>query len=293
MVSILIASMFTLWLVLAYLLFLHEPRNAVLMWNKKTSWYTVFFKSLLTESSNIGWHIGYKEWIIIIGFCTTLVFIISLVSQNFFILIVLFFIIYYLPRFLITKIKQAKRINMLKKLPDPLRQFVSRLPDQENVVLAAEKSLFGISDPDIKELFLNFVKDASLGTSIQEALVNMKERVSLRKFDTFVDFLIQAHYEGFSQESMSALGKAIEAIEFDLRAIEKVKEKSKSQKTKLYLALGTAWLFPFILSFASTAGSNVYIQTIPGKILILLYFVGTIIVYIKGEEYLSLCLEEL
>jgi hypothetical protein len=92
---------------------------------------------------------------------------------------------------------------------------------------------------------------------------------------------------------MKALDKAVEAIEFDLRAIEKVKEQSKLKKKKLYTSLGTAWLFPLILSFVNTGQTNVYMNTISGKILILMYVLGSLYVFCKGEEYLSLNLDEI
>ena len=86
--------------------------------------------------------------------------------------------------------------------------------------------------------------------------------------------------------------KAIEAIEFDLRAIEKVKQVSK-KKQNLYTALGVSWSFIPILSLLRNSEVNIYLETVPGRILVLLYVLASLYIMVKGEEYLSLNLDEL
>ena len=150
-----------------------------------------------------------------------------------------------------------------------------------------------IVDQEIKHIFDAFLRDVALGGSVREALINLKGRVNYRKFDLYVEHLLYAHYEGFTVTAINALDKAVQAIEFDLRAVQIVQEQSREKKKKLYLTLLIAWFFPLILSFVSVGETNVYLYTLPGKMVISAYVLGTIFVYVKGEEYLSLNFDDL
>lgn len=195
--------------------------------------------------------------------------------------------------FIFTWLASRKRANMIMKLTDPLRMLISRLPEQKNITKAMEAARDEVSEPLIRQLFTEYLRDVTIGGSVNEALQNMKGKVKLRKFHIFIDTLIQSHYDGFTAEALNALEKAVEAIEFDLRIIEKVRIKNALKKKNLYSALGVAWLFPLILSMANTGPKNVYLHTLQGKVLLFLYLLGSIYVFVKGEEYLSVRLDEL
>lgn len=199
----------------------------------------------------------------------------------------------YLPKFIIEKKRRHNRYRLIKKLTDPMHLLLSRLPDQQNITKAMEQTRDELQDSQVRKLFEGYLKDVAIGGSVQEALLNLQKKVSLRKYDNLLEYLIQAHYEGFTAEALQALNKALEAIEFDLRAIEKVKEKSRAKKKELYISLGIAWMFPFVLSMANTGEHNIYLETIAGKVLMLFYIAGSLYVLLKGEEYLSLNLDEL
>lgn len=198
-----------------------------------------------------------------------------------------------IPHFVYEKISCRKRLNLIIKLTDPLRMLISRIPDQKNITKAIEATRNEISEPLIAEIFNEYLQDVTIGGSVSDALLNMKRRIKLRKFHIFIDTLIQAHYEGFTAEALNALEKAVEAIEFDLRTIEKVKIQNALKKKNLYGALGVSWLFPFILSMANTGSTNTYLHTVQGKVLLFFYVVGSIYIFVKGEDYLNLRLEEL
>lgn len=197
------------------------------------------------------------------------------------------------PKFLLQKKLYYKRLNLLFRLTDPLRMLLSRLPDQQNVTKAMEMVRDEITEMSVRKLFDEYIYDIAIGSSVKDSLYNLKRKVGLRKFDIFIDNLTQAHYEGFTAVALKALDKSVEAMELDLREIQKVQEQSRSKKKKLFLAVGTVWLFPPILSVINSGDKNIFLATIQGKILMLFYFIGTIYVFIKGEEYLSLNLDEL
>lgn len=219
--------------------------------------------------------------------------LISIMTENIFLLAAGLAAGAYLPGFFIEKKRRGQRIRIITKLVSPLRLLISRLPDQNNITKAIELTRNEIIDDEIRNIFSNYLKDVNICGNVHDALLNMKDSVSLSKFDVFIEYLLQTHYEGFTKESLNALSKSVEAIEFDLRAIEIVNEKSRTKKRNLYTALAVSWMFPVILSFANTGQRNVYLHTTAGKILILFYVVGSLFVYLKGEEYLTLNLDEL
>lgn len=244
------------------------------------------------EEKRIGIRVN-KEFVLCFCISIVVTLFISFLTKNPLILAVGIITGIYFPNFIIKKNRQTKKMVLINKLTDPLRMLLSRIPDQQNITRAMEVIKDETKDENIRQLFREYLSEVAIGGSVRDALISMKRNVKLKKFDVFVEYLIQAQYEGFTSNALKALEKTVEAIEFDLRAIEKVKEKSKIKKKQLYTTLGTTWLFPMILSFVNTGQTNVYLNTIAGKILIFLYFFATVYVFERGEEYLSLKLDEL
>jgi Flp pilus assembly protein TadB len=198
-----------------------------------------------------------------------------------------------LPSMLIKVKYQRQRLLLLEGLVDCLRQIIARLPDQGNFVRALELTVQGQLEPGIAVMLQEVIKDVSLGCSMEAALKHWRQSVRLRKFNHVVDTILQAHYEGWTKVAMDSMDKAVQAMEADLQAIKLAQQKSRSRKRQLYLTILTAWSFPLILSFLNSGGNNIYLCTLPGKVLVFAYVVGTFFVIVKGQEYLSLNVDEL
>lgn len=295
MISIVNALLFGAGFLLACALF-QNPQSRRLWHLQKVGMApleTLHLEKYRDEAAKIGWKVSPKDVLLIISAAIASALLLALLTSNPFILIAGIFTGFYLPKFLLEKKRRSGKMLLLSKLTDPLRMLLSRLPDTPNITRAIEATRDETGDDRIRELFTDYIADIKSGAGVRDALLNMKNKVGLKKFDIFTDHLCQMQYEGFTPDAIKALDKAVEAIEFDLRAIEKVKEVSKNKKRQLYTALGTAWLFPPILSFVNTGNTNIYLNTIAGQILMLLYFIGSLYVFVKGEEYLSLNLDEL
>jgi len=128
---------------------------------------------------------------------------------------------------------------------------------------------------------------------VKQALENMKAKIAFRKFDTFMETLLIAHQEGYSTEALRALEKAVEAIENDIKAVQMLEITSVKKKKELLYVILASWCFPVLLSFMNTGNINVYLDTPYGKILMFSYIISTLLVLLKGEEYLSLRIDEL
>lgn len=245
------------------------------------------------QAAKTGHGVTRKELVFVFFFSASVAAIIAVLINNPLVLIIGIAAGWYLPGFLIEQKKQYYRAKMISTLTDPLRMLLAKLPDQQNIAKALERTRNETGDEEVRRLLDGCLQDAAIMGSIQEALLNLKKRVALRKIDIFLDYLVQANYEGFTAEAMQALNKSLEAIEYDLRAIGKVKEQSRAKKRALYSSLAVTWLFPLILSMANTGEKNIYLETAAGKVLMLFYITGSLYVVIKGEEYLSLNLNEL
>jgi hypothetical protein len=219
--------------------------------------------------------------------------LLSLWSRNLLILPVGFTAGIYFPKFLLEKRRRAKRLIIMEKLVDPLRILISRIPDQGNLARALDQVRREVRDETLREMLDEVLGDIGLGGGIQEALTRWKHHIELRNFDTFIDLLIQAHLDGWTEPALKALDKAVESMELDLRAIGTVKEKSRSKKKQLYGALAVSWVFPPVLSMIGVGTGNIYLDTVPGKLLIFAYLAGSMFVVVQGDHYLSLNVDEL
>lgn len=296
MIPILTGLLFGLWFL--FVNWIYAPfANRITLPSRKRVKVDLFVRLNLdnyqAQAEAIGWQVTRRELIFIFLFTLFTATTLAIMIRNPLVVVVGVVTGVYFPKFLIEKKRLNNRINLLNKLTDPMRMLLSRLPDQQNITKAMEQTRDEVVDERVRDLLDGYLKDVAIGGSVHEALLNMKRKVSLRKYDILVEYLVQAHYEGFTAEALQALSKAIEAIEFDLRAIDKVKEHSRTKKRGLYTSLGVAWFFPFILSLANTGDKNIYLETMAGKVLILLYIMGSLYVVLKGEEYLSLNLDEL
>lgn len=116
----------------------------------------------------------------------------------------------------------------------------------------------------------------------------------LKKFDNVVKTILQAQKEGWTSQAVKALDKAVAALERDLRAVRLAAQKAAGRKRQLYLTAATAWSFPLTLSlFSAEGGENVFLSTAPGQLLMAAYLLGTLYVLAKGQDYISLDVEEL
>jgi hypothetical protein len=214
-------------------------------------------------------------------------------TSNWLLFIAAWFAIGLLPSCLIKAKYQRQRLVMAEALVDCLRQLIANLPDQGSLMKAIEITIQGRIDDNIRLMLQEIIEEVRLGSSVEAALNQWRCQVKLRKFDSVADTLLQANHEGWTRVAFVALEKAVLALEADLLAIKTVAEKSRQRKKQLYLTTLTAWSFPFILSLLNTGSENVYLHTLFGKTLIFAYVFGTLITIIKGQEYLSLNVDEL
>lgn len=281
-----------LWVIMsAWLLELTKEKKSLVAQKIHIAHY-FGYTQIKNQAQEIGWNIGTKEFLGIILFATGIGLMLATVFKNPLIIFAGMVTGYYLPRYLLQRMKKHQRMSLMMSIPDFGRLLIARLIDHHSIVRAFEITQQDLTGP-IKVMVEEFVKDVGVGIGIPRALQNLKAKVGFRKFNTFVETLLLAHQEGYSTEALRAMEKAMEAIELDLKAIEIIQVTTRKKKRELLYIVIAAWAFPFLLSFMNSDNVNIYVDTLQGKILMLSYILCTLFVLMKGEEYLSLKLEEL
>lgn len=284
------ALLVLIWVLTAAALLLKPQRRLI---KKKINLAKYFgYNQVSLEAKDLGWNITTKEFLGIVVFAILTGLILAIVFRNPLIIAAGLMAGYYTPRFVVQRFKKHERMALMNSIPDFGRILTARLVDHHSIVKAIEITQKDITGP-MKPIAADFVKDVGVGLGVEPALENVKAKVSYRKFSTFIETLLIAHQEGYSAEALRALEKSIEAVENDVKAIEALQIATRKKKRELMYVVFAAWLFPVVLSFMNTDNANIYLDTLAGKILMFCYIVSTIIVLIKGEDYLSLKLEEL
>lgn len=198
-----------------------------------------------------------------------------------------------LPRIIIYDRKNRRRLETLMVLTDSLRQLLARLPDQGSLSRAMEMVVESDGRGVNTFILRQVLESLRLGSNVADAVGLWQSMVGIKKFDHVAETLIQANQDGWTPAALKALDKSVEGLEADLRAIQVVAQKAASRKRQLDLALATSWSFPLILSMMDTGQKNLYFYSFPGKLLMFAYIAVSLYVLVKGQEYLSLNVDEL
>lgn len=281
-----------LWVLLAAWLLGLAKNNRSLVARKIHVAHYFGYAQVKNQAQEIGWNLGAKEFFGIILFAIAIGFALATIFRNPLIIFAGIVAGYYLPRYLLQRMKKHQRMSLMMSVPDFGRLLNARLIDHHSIVRAFEITHQDLTGP-IKTMVEEFVKDVGVGIGIPQALENLKAKVGFRKFNTFAETLLIAHQEGYSEEALRAMEKAMEAIELDLKAIEVIQFTTRKKKRELFYVVIAAWIFPVLLSFMNADNANIYLDSVAGKILMFSYIISTLLVLMKGEEYLSLKLEEL
>lgn len=250
------------------------------------------YEAISKEAETSGGQLSTKEFLSLVFVSFSIGGIIALAIGNPFYILGGIVAGFYLPRFIVMQVRQKNRFTLLEELPDSLRIITARLMDYGSIPNAVEASLPDLADY-LKACFQELLRSVSVGIPLEQAVYELSERIMLRKFTDYCEKLVMAHREGFNSEAIKSLEATINAIDEDLMAIKTLEINSKRDKQNLLMVVAMAWFFPIVLSFMNSANQNIFLDSLLGQILMFSFFIATIITLVKGEEYLSLKLDEL
>ncbi|BFH18230.1 hypothetical protein J6TS7_20840 [Paenibacillus dendritiformis] len=218
--------------------------------------------------------------------------VISLLSGNYFFIALGVLLGYSVPLHII-KIRQRQRRNeMLFELPEILKIFTSKLLDFSNAAHSLKEALNDY-DGSMKPIFKEASDSLQMGFSLDTVLLELKEKIRLRRFNEFVDKLTTAEENGYTIQSVKSLKETIRGMSEDAVFVKELQIKAKAEMRDSYLQTAMLVALPILLSFISTNNANVFMDTLFGQLYIT-FFAGTIMFcIIKKSDCLSLNLNDL
>lgn len=250
------------------------------------------YEQIKKEAESAGWQLKPKEFLVLVAGAVSLGIFIAVIIDNIFYIIAGVIGGFYLPRFVVMQIRKRKRYALFAELPDSLKFVVARLIDYGSIPKAVEASLPDLS-PQIREPFIKFLNSIKINLTVEQALSELSREIKIRKFTDFSETLFLAHTEGLNQQSITTLNMIIDTMVEDVRAIKNLELLSKKDKRDLLIVIIVSWLIPVALSFLNANNVNLFLETLIGQMIMFLYFLTTIFVIVKGDEYISLNLDDL
>ncbi|MGI6607130.1 MAG: type II secretion system F family protein [Peptococcia bacterium] len=250
------------------------------------------YEQIKKEAESAGWQLQQNEFLILVAVALGIGVFIAILIDNIFYIIGGVIAAFYLPRFVVMQLRRKKRYALFAELPDSLKYIVARLIDYGSIPKAVEASLADLS-PQLREPFARFLNSVKLNLRVEQALQELAGEIKIRKFTDFTDTLLLAHTEGINQQSVATLETIIDTMVEDVRALKNLQLISQKDRRDLIAVIAVSWFIPVVLSFLNTNNLNLFLDTFLGQIIMFLYFLTTIFVIVKGDEYLSLNLQDL
>jgi len=287
-----IPAIFTgLLTLLGGLLFLPKPEKRLTASRLDVSQF-FGYEQIKKEAESAGWQLQQNEFLILVAVALGIGVFMAVLIDNIFYIIGGVIAAFYLPRFVVMQLRRKKRYALLAELPDSLKYIVARLIDYGSIPKAVEASLADLS-PQLREPFARFLNAVKLNLRVEQALQELAGEIKIRKFTDFTDTLLLTHTEGINQQSVATLETIIDTMVEDVRALKNLQMISQRDRRDLYAVIAVSWFIPVVLSFLNTNNLNLFLDTLFGQIIMFLYFLTTIFVIVKGDEYLSLNLQDL
>lgn len=286
------AGLFTGWLTLSFLLLItgnQKERGR----KKEESYWSREEKRLHSQAYAAGVNWGGRETKMVWLFSLSAACSLYLITGNLLLFGLGWLLTLILPTLIINNRRRRQRLETLMVLTDSLRQLLARLPDQGSLSRAIEMVIESDGRGERTKILRQVLEELRLGSSVREAVVLWQNSIKLKKFDHVAETLIQANKDGWTPAALRALDKSVQSLEADLQAVLLVAQKAAGRKRQLYAALLMSWSFPVVLSMLDTGQKNLYLYSLPGKALIFAYVAVSLYVVVKGQEYLSLNVEEL
>ncbi|MDR0676600.1 MAG: type II secretion system F family protein, partial [Elusimicrobiota bacterium] len=167
-------------------------------------------------------------------------FILYLITKTFLFFIFVFGFLYYLPGFILNTIKRNRRAKIEKQLVSALIFLGNAMKAGLDIVQGLELAIKNL-EPPIQEEFIEVLKEYHLGTSLEEGLINMRQRIQSKPIDTFVTSII------IQRETGGDITKIIEQIISSVRETYKLEKKVQTLTSQGRIQAIIVTMLPWIL----------------------------------------------
>lgn len=250
------------------------------------------YEKIRKEAESAGWYLSRREFLWIVGLAGITTVIIALFIGNYFFIALGLALCFTLPRYIILKVKRNKRTQLLFELPSNLRIWISKLGDFGHVQKALEAALPDM-EGNTKSIFQNACDKLRIGLPLHRVLEEMYVTVRIRKLEDFGDKLQMAQVEGFHRRSLDSLKETVEQISEDIAQVKELEIEAKSKRKQLIVIVAMSWMMPILLSSLSSNNGNLFLDTWYGQIFIVSFATTSLYAVGKGDDFLSLNLDDL
>ncbi len=154
-------------------------------------------------------------------FTTIIGLILFFITKTFLFFLFVYGFLYYLPGFILNSMKRNRRAKIEKQLISALIFIGNAMKAGLDIVQGLELAIKSLDAP-IKEEFEDVLKEYHLGLSLEDSLINMRERINSNAIDTFVTSII------IQRETGGDVTKIIEQIVSSVRETYKLENKVKT-----------------------------------------------------------------
>lgn len=250
------------------------------------------YQKIRKEAKEAGIDISPKDFLYLIIISLSICIVLTILVKSIIFIVAGAIIGFFIPRLIFRKIKFRKRRELLYELPSNMKMLVAKLKDFNSI----ERAL-GVALPDMYGETKKHFERAYHGLVVKEPIADVmrewQESVRLNKFTDFTDKLLIANEQGFHEKTLSSLKESIEYIGYDVQLIKKEESKTRKRYQRLYTVIGASWAIPAALSTMNVDNANIYLDTFWGQIYTCIFFLATIFCIVKGDEYLTMRLDDL
>lgn len=161
-----------------------------------------------------------------------------LVTGAFLLFLIFPVITYILPNFLLNYIRKRRSARIEAQLIPALVLVNNSLKAGLDIIQGFGMAVRDL-DPPIGEEFEIMLKEYSLGTTFEEALINMRDRVNSKSMETFVTSLIIQRESGGNVTKI--LSRIIETVRETAKLDAKVNTLTSQGKIQSWIIIGMPW----------------------------------------------------
>jgi len=240
--KIYVAILIIIFLIVNYIFIIINFKNKSIntLGNRTTTSKTNFVSKYVystkeyLENLNLPFKLTVKKYIGIKYILSLLVFIVAFINyQNFYVPLILFFIIFFIPNIIVKSYIKSQNIKLIKELKiinfNLMLQISAYVPFKD----ALKGAVNQICDKDIRKHFNKFVYDYEvMGFSIKKPAEKLITKFKSEELTSFVQMLVQCENEGNIIENLERFNTTLDMSYFKYL-------NSKALKRATYMIVGT------------------------------------------------------
>lgn len=252
------------------------------------------FDKAQQQAKSAGITLRIQQYIWLISSTAIIGFVVSLLTKNMFLIAVSIIVGFFTPRIYLSMKEYQYRKEILISLPINLRFMLTKLVESQTVELALTRALPLMNGPT-EVFFQEMLQKKQLELSTSIALIDMRRKIGLRKFDDFSSNLVMGEKAGFNDKTIKTLRESIEDIQRDIKLIRKLEIVNRAKIVNVYMVVFFIVSLPILFSLMehnAVPDSMTYQQPIGQALISLMVLFFSLVVFFE-RKFMRLDLKNL